>query len=627
MQRTIQDLLVTALDRHRAGQLEEAEEIYRQILAADPRNSDSLHLLGMIEDQRGRHEAAIELIGRAISIDPNQAAFHSNLGTIFRAQGKLNEAAQSFQHALALKPDWAEVLSNFGNILEALGKLDEAAACQERALALQPDFAEAWSNLGNVRLIQGRTEDAVGCYERALALKPGYVDAHNNLGSALAAQGRTDDAIVQYRRAIELNPAYAAAHNNLGNVFIGQDRTEEAVAQYNRALSLKPDYADPHNNLGNIYKQRGEFAAALSHYDQAIAIRPDYADAHYNRAEIKSFREGDTDLAALAALAAREDLAPDQKLYVLFGLAKALDDIGDYARAFEHLQHGNDLKRRHTHYDEATTLRLFERIAAVFNETLFERFRGLGDPSPAPIFVLGMPRSGSTLVEQILAGHPQIHAAGELTIFETMEATGAFLADQSPRPYPESISALENDAWRHLAQCYLAALPPLEADKLHVVDKLPGNFQRIGLIRLMLPNAKIIHTMRNPVDTCLSCYSKLFTTGLPFSYDLAELGRYYRGYSELMAHWHSVLPTGTILDVSYEEVVDGLEEQARRLIDYCGLPWDERCIRFHQAIRPVKTASAVQVRRPLFRSSVQRWRRYEAALGPLLAELGWPVES
>ena len=303
----------------------------------------------------------------------------------------------------------------------------------------------------------------------------------------------------------------------------------------------------------------------------------------------------------LEALAASDDLPADQALYIHFALAKALDDVRDYGRAFEHLRQGNALKRERIDYDETGTLKLFEHISAVFDRGLFDRFQGQGDPSSVPVFVLGMPRSGSTLIEQILASHPQIHAAGELTILEN--------------------SPMDVTAFRRLGQSYLSQLPKVPDEKIRIVDKLPGNFLRIGLIRLMLPNARIIHTMRDPIDTCLSCYSKLFNTGLPFTYDLAELGRYYRAYSELMAHWRSVLPPGAMLDVSYEDVVDDLEGQARRLIDYCGLPWDDRCIDFHRSNRPVRTASAVQVRQPLFRSSLQRWRNYESGLAPLLDEL------
>ncbi len=621
--RVNQDMLEGALSHHRAGRLDEAEAIYRQILAIDGLHADSLHLLGMVEHQRGRHDVAVEMIRQAITINQNEAAYHSNLGTIFQAQGKLDEAAECFARALALKPGWAEVHSNLGNVLQTQGKLDEAAACQERALTFKPDCAEAFSNLGNIRQAQGKWDQAVACYERALALKPAYADAHNNLGNALVKQDKIDEAVAHYERALILKPDWAYAHNNLASALTVLSKTAEALAHYERALALYPAYANAHNNLGNVFKELGRFDEAMAYYDQAIAINPDYAEAHLNRAEIKSFERGDADLAALEALAASDDLSADKAPYVLFALAKALDDIGDYDRAFEHLRQGNTLKRRQVDYEEEGVLKVFQRISCIFNRDLLDRFQGAGDPSSVPIFVVGMPRSGSTLIEQILASHPQIQGAGELTVLEKMEASGAFNAADSRLPYPESIPAFDGRDFRRLGESYLARLPALAPGQVRIVDKLLGNIFRIGLIRLMLPNARFIHAMRHPIDTCVSCYSKLFTFGLYFSYDLAELGRYYRRYAELMDHWRSVLPPGVMLDVAYEDVVDDLEGQARRLIDFCGLPWDDSCIRFHQSTRQVKTASAVQVRQPLFRSSLGRWRRYEAHLGPLLDELRW----
>jgi tetratricopeptide (TPR) repeat protein len=618
---TAQHRLEEALGHHRAGRLAEAEAIYRQILVLDAQQPDSLHLLGMVEHERGRHEIAVEMIRQAIAVKPNEAAYHSNLGTILQAQGKLDEAAACFERALALKPDWAEVHSNLGNVLQTQGRLDEAAACQQRALSFNPDCAEAYSNLGNIRQAQGKLAEAVACYESALALKPDYADAHNNLGNALTTQDKIDDALAHYERALVLKPDWAYAHNNLGNALAIQNKIDDARAHYERAIALKPDYANAYNNLGNICKEQGKFDHAMAHYKRAIAIHPDYAEAHLNRVEIKCFQQGDADLAALEALAGA-DLPEDKAVYTHFALAKALDDVGDYARAFEHLRQGNALKRRQVDYQETAVLNLFRRISTVFDSRLFHRFQGKGDPSSTPVFVLGMPRSGSTLVEQILASHPQVHGAGELTALEKMEAGGMFRAGDPPLPFPESIPALDGAGLRRLAQAYLGRLPEAPNGKVRIVDKLLGNVFRVGLIHLMLPNARIIHIARNPIDTCVSCYSKIFTFGLYFSYDLAELGRYYLAYVELMAHWRSVLPPGAMLDVTYEDVVEDLEGQARRLTDYCGVPWDDRCIAFHKSGRPVRTASAVQVRQPLFRSSLQRWRRYESGLGPLLEALG-----
>jgi tetratricopeptide (TPR) repeat protein len=603
--------LQDALAHHRAGRLGEAEAIYREILETDARHADSLHLLGMIENQRGHDDAAVELIRQAIAINPNVAAYHSNLGTILQAQDKLEEAAACFERAMALQPDWAEVHGNLGNVLQSQGRLEEAAACQERALALKPALPEAHSNLGNIRQAQGRLDEAVACYERALALQPDYADAHNNLGNTLATQDKIDSAIAHYERALALKPDWAYAHNNLGNALVIENRIDDARKHYERAIALKPDYANAYNNLGNIFKEQGNFQDAMAQYERAIAINPDYVEAHLNRAEIESFAPGDPDLQALEALAGRNNLPESKAVYVHFALAKALDDIGDYARAFEHFRTGNALKRRQIHYEERAVLGLFERIASVFDRGLFRRFEGQGNPSQVPVFVLGMPRSGSTLIEQILAGHPQIHGAGELTILEKMEPSG----------FPESVADLDAAVLHQLGESYLSRLPEVADGKVRIIDKLLGNFLRIGLIHLMLPNARIIHVSRHPADTCFSCYSKLFTFGLYFSYHLAELGRYYRAYSELMAHWRSVLPPGAMLEVAYEDVVDDLEGQARRLIHYCDLPWDDRCRSFHKTNRPVRTASAVQVRRPLFRSSLGRWRRYAANLGPLLDEL------
>jgi tetratricopeptide (TPR) repeat protein len=544
-------VLADALCHHRAGRLGEAERIYRQILAVDSHNADSLHLLGMIEFQRGNHDAAVQLIGQAIALAGDQAQYHSNLAIILRAQDRLDDAAACCKRALALQPGWAEVHTNLGNILLAQGNAADAAACHERALALKPDLAEGFWNLGNAREGEGRLEEAAACYARALEIRPDYVSAHHSLGNLLTDLGRFDEA--------------------------------------------------------------------LTHSDRAIAIEPAYAAAHYQRSRIKVFHRGDAELAALEDLALAGNLPASDAVLIHFALAKALEDTGDYARAFRHLRQGNALKRGLIHYDEGATLALFRRVASVFHKGLFDRFRETGDPSPVPVFVLGMPRSGSTLIEQILASHPQIQAAGELGYLEKMAPE--WRAGDPPAPYPECLSDVDGNELRELGRAYLARLPIRDPSVLLIVDKTLGNFLHVGLIRLILPNAKIIHTMRDPIDTCVSCYSKLFTAGLPFTFDLGELGRYYRAYREIMLHWRASLPSGAMLDVSYEEVIADLEGQARRLIGHCGLRWDDRCLEFHKTERPVRTGSSVQVRSPLFQSSLDRWRRYESELAPLLVEL------
>jgi hypothetical protein len=281
---------------------------------------------------------------------------------------------------------------------------------------------------------------------------------------------------------------------------------------------------------------------------------------------------------------------------------------------------GNALKRGQIEYDEAVTLGKLARSRAVFTPELIGRLHGLGDPSPQPVFIVGMPRSGTTLVEQILASHPMVHGAGELKTMNDVVLTVRG-PDGNTIPYPEFVPSLDPAALKAIGARYVALLRELAPQGERVTDKMPSNYYFVGLIHLALPNARIIHTMRDPVDTCISCFSKLFTAEQNHTYDLGELGRYYRRYERLMAHWRRVLPAGRMLDVRYEDVVADLESQARRIIDYCGLPWDDRCLSFHQTDRPVRTASATQVRQPIYSSAVGRWKVYEKFLGPLLDEL------
>ena len=472
----------------------------------------------------------------------------------------------------------------------------------------------------------GRINEAVAAWKRAAFLRPDHAGIHVNLSAALLAQGNAAEAATHAERALILDPESPNAHNNLGFACAAQGRIDDAMAHYKQELARAPHHAGALNNSGLILKEQGRFDEATACYEQAMAARPDFAEAHFNRAEIETFHPGDPNLAALEVLASRNDLSANQAIYINFALAKALEDTQDYARSFEHLRKGNSLKRRQIKYNEASVLETMRRISTVFDGDLLARHPGAGDGGDpgdaafAPVFVVGMPRSGSSLIEQILASHPQVHGAGELNDLESAINAVLNSVDASYR-FPDDIAALDARELRQIGQDYLARLPVVGDGKIRIIDKLPGNFLRIGLIRLILPNARIIHTVRDPMDTCLSCYSKLFTYGQHFSYDLAELGRYYAAYRKLMTHWRSVLPADAMLDVVYEDVVNDLGGQARRLIDYCGLEWDDRCVSFHRNRRIVRTASAVQVRQPLFRSSLQRWRKYEAWLGPLLDEL------
>ncbi|HTU27469.1 MAG TPA: sulfotransferase [Pirellulales bacterium] len=466
----------------------------------------------------------------------------------------------------------------------------------------------------------GRLVEAVATYRQILTERPEIAEVHNSLGLVLKAQGKLDEAAAQYARAIALKPTLFQAHNNLGNVLRLQNRLAEAAESYQRAVALGPDQPDTHTNLGKVLAHLGRLDEAAACFDRALTLRPTDAEAHYHRFDLKTYRRGDADLAMLETLGANAHrLSTQDRIFVHFALGKALEDIGEYERAFEQWIQGNGLIRRETAYDEAATERGMKMLAQVFDAELLARLAGVGDPSPAPIFILGMPRSGSTLVEQILASHPAVHAAGELDNLDRIVKQSLESAEQT---FPTWTEWLDGERLRELGAAYLASLPPRPAGKARVTDKAPSNFLYVGLIRLMLPGAKIVHTVRNPIDTCISCFSRRFINGQKFSYELGELGRFCRMYRGLMDHWRAVLPEGAMLDVEYEAVVDDLPGQARRLIEYCGLPWDDRCLAFHKTDRPVTTASKAQVRRPLYGSSVERWRRYEKFLQPLLEGLG-----
>ena len=619
---TVDQALQEAATHHQAERWAEAEWFYRAILQARPDHADANHLLGLIAYRTGRLEFAAVLIRKAISASPGMAAFHSNLGTVLHEHGKPSEAVLSYRRALVIAPDYPEALGNLGNALKDLGRQNEAVTCYGRALVLNSNFAEALSNLGNPLCDQGRLDDAAACCRRALVLKPAFSQAHYNLGNVLRGQGRADQAIASYQRALILKVDYAEAFANLGIALRDEGRESEAAIRCQQAVVLKADYPEAYCNLGIFWTEMGRLAKARRALECAVTLAPRRASAYRNLAQSKRFTAGDRFLAAMEELArdmAALDMGDQAELH--FALGKAYEDLGRREQSFQHFLAGNACKRRLIAYDEAATLGVGERTRAVFTPALMAGKSGLGEPSEVPVFIFGMPRSGTSLVEQILASHRQVFGAGERPEFGRL-AVG--LGRAGGAGFPEAVDSLSAAALRRLGGDYLAAVRPLAPAAARITDKMPANFRFAGLIHLALPKARLIHCRRDPVDTCLSCFSKLFEGDLPWAYDLGEMGRYYRAYERLMAHWRTVLPPGVMLEVEYEELVADLEGQARRLVAHCGLDWDESCLAFHQTDRTVRTASATQVRRPIYNTSVGRWRPLTEQLWPLLNALGLP---
>jgi tetratricopeptide (TPR) repeat protein len=570
----------------------------------------------------GRYEQAFACYDRTVTLAPDHALAHNRRGNTLALLGRLDEAVVSLGRAIALKPDLADAFYDRGTALLELKRLDEAVADFDRAIALRPDHAPACYNRGNALLALGRLEQALASFDWALALRPDHAFTQNNRGNVLKELGRLDEALASFDRVLAADPGQPEIHYNRANTLHALGRLDEALESFAQAIALKPDYAGACNNMGNVLKELGRLDEARAAYAMALAHEPGKAAAAYaNLAEAKTFIVGDADLAAMQALDRSSGLAPTERIQLDFALAKGYADIADHQRAFQHLLRGNALKRAQIDYDEPAIASLFERVEAVFTPELMARFAGGGDRSAVPVFVLGMPRSGTTLVEQILASHPQMHGAGEVTILKHVIDTACAEAGHLTR-YPDVVAAIDGATIDRIGASYVAALRRLAPGAARVSNKMPSNYFFVGLIHLALPNAFIIHTVRDPLDTCVSCFSKLFTAEQNHTYDLAELGRYYRRYQALMAHWRRVLPPGRILEVRYEDTVLDFENTAKRIVDYCGLGWDARCLDFHRTERPVRTASAAQVRRPIYRDAIGRWRHYGPHLGPLLDELG-----
>lgn len=681
---TIEEAIGRAYAHWNAGQADQAEMYCQRVLAAWPGHADALHLMGIMAHAYGNLDLAIAHLKHACQTPRAPAVYFSNLAEMCRQGGLLVEGEQAGRRAVALNPSLVAAWNNLGIILQELGKLDESLACLERVVGLQPDYAEAHNNLGNTYKRLGMLSRAEASYARALALFPTYAEAHSNLASLLNDFGRVDEAIASARRAMEINPQLADGYINIAAIETNRlrhgealrwldalvafapnhpgglsaralalkevNRLSEALDVARHALALAPDNADAHNTLGQIlqalgrtdeallsfekastlpgiaaetalvnravlFMEAGRKEEAIVAFDQVLAAYPRSVSAWFNRVDLKKYKADDPDIPRLHDLLNSSAIqAHGDVMSLHFALGKIYLDAGLADQAFQHFAIGNRMKRSTFPYDANATSAWMSRIAETFTAPVMKRLGGAGVASSMPIFVLGMPRSGTTLIEQIIASHPAVQGAGELPFLQT-------LVNGLP-DYPAGVPSLSKADMTALGQAYLDKLAPLAHGKPHVIDKMPANFLHAGMIALMLPGAKIVHCRRDPVDTCLSCYTKMFSAEQLFAYDLIELGQFHRDYQTLMAHWRKVLPADRFIEVDYEAVVADVEGEARRLIEFIGLPWDEACVRFYQNQRVVKTASLNQVRQPIYTSSMGRWKPYAAHLKPLLDVLG-----
>ena len=609
------DLGNVLLDRDRP---KEAFNIFNKALKLRPGHPMLLTNLGNALQLQGEMEKAIGWFNEAITQDSSFVGAHINLANAYRDMGRYQEAVAAYKQAIQLNPGFADTYYNLGSLLTELGELDDAVVNFDKAIEIVPEHIQAFYGLGNALSNQGEIDKAIASYERVIDINPRHEDAYNGLGNALRDQGEIEKAIDSYRQAIAINPEHKDAYNGLGNALSDYGELDEAEASYRKAIEISPEHKDAHIGLGNALSDLGEIDQATASYRKGIEINPEHAEVYRSLSKNKKFVDHDDDIRAMESLYASEDLPEKQKMHLAFGLGKAYEDIGEYEKSMEFILQATRLKRASIDYSIFETKDLFSHIKAIFAPGFFSARKGMGNPDTTPIFILGMPRSGTSLVEQILASHADVFGAGELNdLSNLIRKMGV---GNSSREILTSIVDLDLAALEGLGGQYIEGVRKHSKGAKYITDKMPHNFQYIGLIKAILPNAKVIHCTRDPMDNCLSLFKNYFSKQHKYSYDMTELGQYYNLYVDLVEYWNNTLP-GFIYDLSYERLVADQEGQIRKLLEYCQLPWDDACLEFHRTRRKVRTASNAQVRRPIYKDSVKLWKRYENQLEPLRAAI------
>lgn len=632
-----------------------AGEQAAEILKAAAGHPAALRLLAAARMGQGDTQGALEILEPLARAQPNWALAQLDLGLALGHDGRGQQAIAALRRAVALKPELPQAWRALGDHLMAAGEQEAADAAyashvrhstsDPRLLAaatalvenripvaealLREHLKQAPTDVAAIRMFAevaarlGRNEDALHLLERCLELAPGFDAARQNYAQVLHRSNRPEQALAQIERLLATAPGHPGYRNLKAVVLCRVGDYEPAIALYAELLEQYPDNPKVWMSYGHALKTAGHTQRAIDAYRRSLAREPSFGEVWWSLANLKTFRFDADDLAAMRRQLVRTDLAADDRLHLEFAVGKALEDAGEYEASFRHYAQGNAIRRAQLHYSADETSARVRHIRQRYTRGFFAARAGCGSPARDPIFVVGLPRSGSTLIEQILASHSQVEGTMELPEVTSItrmlrERAGA----DGETPYHDALAALDAGALRELGERYLdnTRIQRKTAAPLFV-DKMPNNFMHIGLIHLMLPNATIIDARRHPLACCFSGFKQHFARGQGFSYSLEDLGRYYRDYVALMAHFDAVLP-GRIHRVFYERMVEDTEGEIRRLLDHCGLPFEESCLRFFRNERPVRTASSEQVRRPIYREGVDHWQNYAPWLAPLESTLG-----
>jgi tetratricopeptide (TPR) repeat protein len=549
--------------------------------------------------------------------DIRAAEEHFTSAQMLHRQGRLAEAELAYRAAVALDGSHSDAKEWLGALCLQIEKIDEAICWLSAAAELRPERAAFHDNLAAALMRAQRPQEAAEALRRSLAAAPDLLETRVRLGDALLLGGRPGEAMDYYEQAVAMDRQLKAVLLDPARAATDDERQTVILENCRRTLVRYPHCASYHYYRACALLSLGRIEEACHAAEQALVLNPTLPVYYHILVNSGNAAQKAAAVDALEKLATQEAAIPvDGAAMLHLLLAKAYDEQGRIEEAFAQMQRGNELKRGTISYDEARELGRMSAIADVFSPERLASQRGAGNATERPVFVVGMLRSGTTLIEQILASHPEVYGAGELDLLPDLVREGAAGAG-----FPAGFAALSPDGLGRLGEIYAAKLASLAPKAKRVVDKMPLNFLHVGLIHLALPNARIVHIKRDPLDTCLSCYLQMFAGDAGFVYNLGELGRYYKAYEALMAHWRAALPEGAMLEVQYEDLVNDLEGQARRIVEYCRLEWNARCLEFYKTKRAVSTASLVQVRQPLFRTSIGRWRPYKEQLRPLLDAL------
>ena len=636
-----------------------AEELCRDYLSQNPGCTEHLRLLSHALMKQKRFTEAEEKLRFAISLSPDYPQLHEDLGSVFAMQSRYEEAIPELEKAIQLQPTLPLAHKKLGQALAAVGrgkeadeefqayidgdpnrkaiikaadlldedKTEEAIDVLQAILKSKPDHVNAMRYLALAyRKGEKKLQDSEALLKSATRLAPDFIPAWFDLGSLLSLRDKRMEAIAAYQKVVQLDPDNAAAWGGLGSAYAIAMYPDKSAEAYAKSIALKSNVPNVLMGQAHVLKTLGDQAEALKSYRAAIKIKPEFGEVYWSMANLKIFQFEEEEVSSMLQQLESDNLTESEEIHFRFALGKAFEDKKDYEQAWHYYHTGNQQQRMTVEHHPLKMETRHSQLKQIFNKEFLQERADVGYDVSDPILIVGLPRSGSTLIEQILASHTLVEGTSELPVLGKLsESIGQYRTDGIK--YPEAAKDLRNKDWRAYGQQYIEETQRHRVtDKPFFTDKLPNNFPQVGLLSLILPNAKVINARRHPFDSCLGSYKQLFSKGQNFTYDMLDLAHYYQLYDAMMKHWHEALP-GKVLDVHYEETVDDLENQVRRILDFCDLPFEQSCVDFHQTERAVKTASSEQVRQPIYTGALGTWRRYEKHLDLWQEQLGDIVDD